>query len=57
MSRVQDSEESIKSLMDVTNYNQQLQNKPEKNDETENLVDLLQNIGKLDKNMQQTELR
>lgn len=58
--RAFDSEESIQSQMDIERYNLVDQNKPEQeeeNDETEQLVDLQQEIGQLDKGVLKNELK
>ena len=52
-----DSEESVQSLQDVSTYNLFEQNNNKEKDETEQLVDFLQEIGQLDKSVLQSELR
>lgn len=52
-----DSESSIQSLLDVTSYNLTDQNKNIPKDETEQLIDLLQEIGQLDKGVLNLQLR
>ena len=55
--KIFDSEESIGSLLDVSTYNLFEQNNKEDKDETEQLVDFLQEIGQLDKCVLKNELR
>lgn len=55
--RDDDSESSIQSLLNVSNYNLADQNNNKEKDETEQLVDLLLEVGQLDKLILNNQLR